>query len=105
VLLGILLLYLLYPAVPAFLFRSALVAWVAYLLTAIGVAMKRRVAYISSFVLASLTLAVSLPVPTHYSFLGTGNLLAGITFVLGSFLQGAVMILVLSYFVVKRQEN
>ena len=56
-----------------------------------------RIAYPLTLVLAVLTLAVSLPQPAHYSFVEAGPSLASATFVVGSALQLALLVLVPVY--------
>ncbi len=69
----------------------------AYLLVAVLAATGRRVAYPLAFILAILTLAVSLPQSEHYSFVEAGLSLASITFLVGSALQLMVLILISVY--------
>ena len=97
VVLGVALLPQLYGLVPSWLFISVLVGWLAYLADAVLVAKGRSIAYPLAFVLALLTLAVSLPQPEHYSFVEAGFSLASATFLLGSVLQIALIILIPIY--------
>jgi len=92
--LGVALLPQLYGLVPSWLFFSVLAGWLAYLVVAVLVAKGRSIAYSLAFVLALLTLAVSLPQPEHYSFVEAGPSLASATFLLGSALQLALIILI-----------
>ena len=98
VLLGIVLLPQLYGLVPTWLSYSVLGGWLAYLLVAVLAATGRRVAYPLAFILAILTLAVSLPQPEHHSFVEAGLSLASITFLAGSVLQFMVLILISVHF-------
>ena len=95
--LGVVLLPQLYGLVPSWLFLSILVGWVAYLIVAVLVVKGRPIAYPLAFVLALLTLAVSLPQPEHYSFVEAGPSLASGTFLVGSALQFALIILIPLY--------
>jgi hypothetical protein len=95
--LGVVLLAQLYGLVPSWLFFSVLVGWLAYLVVAVLVAKGRSIAYPLGFVLAILTLAVSLPQPEHYSFVEAGPSLASGTFLFGSALQLALIILIPLY--------
>ncbi len=97
VVLGIGLLPQLYGLVPSSLFYSVLGGWLAYLIVAIIAATGHRIAYRLAFVLSILTLALSLPQPEHYSFMKAGMLLASVTFVIGSMLQVALLILIPIY--------
>ena len=91
---GVALLPQLYPLVPSWLFYSVFIGWLAYVVVAVLAASGRKVAYPLAFVLAVLTLAVSLPQPEHYSF---GASLASATFLIGSVLQIALLVLVPVY--------
>ncbi len=103
--LGLVLLPQIYFLVPSWLFYSVFVGWFAYLLVAIAVARGREVAYPLAFVLSVLTLAVSLPQPEHYSFVGQGMWLASATFATGSVLQIALLIMLCVYFMTKRSST
>ncbi len=91
---GIVLLPQLYGLVPSWLFYSVLGAWLAYLIVAVLAATGRNVAHPLAFILAILTLTVSLPQPEHRSFVEAGVSLASITFLVGSALQLLLLILI-----------
>jgi heme/copper-type cytochrome/quinol oxidase subunit 4 len=91
VVLGVLLLFQLWIVVPAWLFYSVLGGWCAYFATAIAVALRYRRAYPVAFILAIVTLMVSLPQPEHMEFVRSEVTLAAATFILGSFLQACVI--------------
>jgi len=95
--LGIVLLPQLYGLVPSWLLLSVLVGWLAYVAVAVLVAKGRSVGYPLAFVLALLTLVVSLPQPAHYSYVEAGPSLASATFLLGSALQLALAIVIPIY--------
>jgi len=95
--LGVVLLPQLYGLVPSWLFLSVLVGWLAYLVDAVLVAKGRSIGYPLAFVLALLTLAVSLPQPEHYSFVEAGPSFASGTFLFGSAVQLALIILIPIY--------
>lgn len=97
VLLGVVLLPQLYGAVPWWLFYSVLGGWLAYLGVAIAATVKFRFAYHAAFVLAVVTLAVSLPQPAHYFLVRAGLSLASTTFLVGSAFQIALLLLIPSY--------
>jgi hypothetical protein len=103
--LGIVLLPQLYVLVPSWLFFSVLGGWLAYLLVAVLAATGRNVAYPLAFVLAILTLAVSLPQPEHSSYVAAGFSLASATFVAGSIVQLMLIILVPAYLWRKRLQR
>ena len=100
--LGVLLLPQLYGLVPTWLFYSVLGGWLAYVLVAALAASGRRIAYPLAFVLSILTLAVSVPQPEHQSFVMAGFSLASFTFLAGSVLQLALVILIPIYYLRKR---
>ena len=91
---GIVLLPQLYGVVPDWLFFSVFSGWAAYLVVAILAWRGRSIAYPLALILAFLTLAVSLPQPEHYSIVAEGFSLASTTFIIGSALQIALIILI-----------
>lgn len=103
--LGVVLLPQLYGIVPTWLFYSVLGGWLAYLLVAVLTATGHKIAYALAFVLSILTLAVSLPQPEHQSFVMAGLSLASLTFLTGSALQLAILILIPAYFLRKRRQR
>jgi hypothetical protein len=102
---GIVLLLQLYAIVPSWLFYSVLVGWVAYVVVAVLAVRGLRIAYPLAFVLSILTLVVSLPQPEHQSFIEAGWSLASITFLVGSALQLALLVLIPVYFLRKRSSG
>lgn len=102
---GVALLPQLYFIVPMWLFCPVLVGWLAYVAVALAVASRRGTAYPVALVLAILTLLVSLPQPEHYAFLRAGYVLAGMTFLIGSALQLALIILIPIYLIKKRNNS
>jgi len=104
VVIGLALLLQLYSLVPTWLFYMVLVGWVVYLVVAIAVARERELAYPSALVMSILTLVVSLPQPEHYSLFAQGLTLAALTFIVGSAVQGATIIFVGYYLVLRRRE-
>ena len=93
VIFGLILLVQLYNLVPNWLFYSVLTGWVVYFVVAIFAATGHKQAYPLALVLAILTLLVSLPQPEHYAYVEAGLSLATITFLAGSTLQIALIIL------------
>jgi hypothetical protein len=100
--LGVVLLPQLYVLVPSWLFYSVFGGWLAYVVVAIIAATGHKVAYPFALVLSILTLLVSLPRPEHYSFVSAGFSLASMTFVVGSVIQLALLILIPAYLVRER---
>lgn len=76
----------------------------AYVGAAVAVAYRIEAAYPVALFLSILTLLVSLPQPEHYVFLGSGYVLAGITFLIGSALQLALIVLLPIYLIKKRSK-
>jgi hypothetical protein len=104
VILGIALLAQLYLLnVPSWLFYSILAGWSLYLATAIAVVTSHEKAYPVTLVLAIVTLVVSLPQQEHYSFAETGQILAFLTFLVGSIIQVGVILLSGSILILKRR--
>jgi hypothetical protein len=93
VIFGLILLVQLYNLVPGWLFYSVLAGWVVYFVVAIFAATGHKLAYPLALVLAIVTLFVSLPQPEHYAYVEAGLSLATITFLAGSILQIALIIL------------
>ena len=93
VVLGVLFLYVLYgtPGIPTFLFPSILVGEVIWIGCAVAISRKVRWAPYMAVVLAVITLAVSLPQPTHYTFAETGQIAAFLIFTGGAALQVALI--------------
>jgi len=103
--LGAALLIQLFAIVPVWLFSSVLAGWIAYLIVAMAIAKGMKVTYPLSLVLAILTLAVSLPRPEHYSMAPAGLSPASLTFIVGSALQVAVILIVSSYLFMTRRDG
>lgn len=104
VMFGLLLLLQLYAVAPIWLFYSILGGWLIYLLVAVAAATGHKVAYPAACLLSIITLLISLPQPEHYSLVRGGFSLASITFVIGSALQVALLILIPVFLLRKRKE-
>ena len=104
VVIGLALLLQLYSLVPTWLFYMVLAGWIVYLAVAIEAAKGLELAYPSALVMSILALAVSLPQPEHYSLFAQGLTLAALTFIVGSAVQGATIIFVGYYLVLRRRE-
>jgi len=93
VVLGVLFLYVLHgtPSIPSFLFPSILVGEVIWLACAVAISRRAKWAPYMAVVLAVITLAVSLPQPTHYTFAETGQVVAFLIFTGGAVLQFALI--------------
>ncbi len=99
VVLGVLFLYVLYgtPGIPSFLFPSILVGEVIWFVCAVAISRKARWAPYMAVVLALITLAVSLPQPTHYNFAESGQIVAFLIFTGGAVLQFALIVAVVIF--------
>jgi hypothetical protein len=93
VVLGVLFLYVLHgtAGVPGFLFPSIAVGEVIWIGCAVAISRRVSWAPYMAVVLAVITLAVSLPQPTHYDFAETGQVVAFLIFTGGSALQFALI--------------
>ncbi len=67
------------------------------MVVAVLAARRHAVAYPLAFILAGLTLAVSLPQPEHQSFVKAGFSLASVTFLAGSAVQLLLIVLIPAY--------
>ena len=72
------------------------------MLVALATATHYNVAYPVALLLAILTLSVSLPEPEHYTFAKDGMWLATLTFMIGSILQLALLVLIPVYLIKNR---
>lgn len=93
VVLGVLFLYVLHTisGLPSFLFPSIAFGELLWLVCAGAVWKRARWAPYMALILAVVTLAVSLPQPTHYDFAKTGQLLDFGIFAGGAVLQFALI--------------
>lgn len=93
VVLGVLFLYVLHGTggIPSFLFPSILVGELIWIVCAVAISRKAKWAPYMAVVLAVITLAVSLPQPTHYTFAETGQVVAFLIFTGGAVLQFALI--------------
>jgi hypothetical protein len=105
VILGVVLLIQLYMIVPSWLFYSIVTGWIAYVIVAVLVARRLETAYPAALVLAILTLFVSLPRPEHQNMVLAGFSIGAFTFLAGSILQFGVIVLILTYYALKRKTN
>lgn len=94
VLLGVLFLYVIQgiPTFPAWLLYSIVGGEALWIVCAVAVARRLKWAPYLAVVLAVITLAVSLPQPTHYSFAETGQVLDFSIFAGGAVLQVALIV-------------
>jgi hypothetical protein len=93
------------PAFPGWLFYSIMAGEGLWIICAIAVARGARWAPYMALVLALITLAVSLPQPTHYSFAETGQLLDFAIFAGGAVLQVALIIAIAMRFLLRSRVN
>lgn len=93
VVLGVLFLYVLHGTggIPSFLFPSILVGEFIWVVCAVAISRGAKWSPYMAVVLAVITLAVSLPQPTHYSFAETGQVVAFLIFTGGAVLQFALI--------------
>jgi hypothetical protein len=103
VILGALLLPQTYTLLPQITFSSILIGWIVYLIAAVLVTKEYKHSYTIVFVLAVLTLIVSLPQQEHYVLIAKGEILAALTFILGSAVQ-VLLIILIPVLVIKRRQ-
>jgi hypothetical protein len=80
------------PGFPSWLFYSIMGGEGAWIVCAVAIAKRVRWAPYLALVLALITLAISLPQPTHYTFAETGQIVAFFIFAAGSAIQVALII-------------
>ncbi len=102
VILGAALLAQAFNLLPPPVAYSIVGGWLAYVVAALLVFRKAKVAYPLVMVLAVLTLIVSLPQPEHYSLLNPGEAVAAATFLLGSAAQICLIVLIPIYLLRKK---
>jgi hypothetical protein len=100
---GVVLLLQLWFLVPKWLFYSVMLGWIAYFITAVAIMRRHEAAYKVALLLALLTLVVSVPQPEHYKFVSEGIGLASVTFIVGSFLQICIIVLLTVSFLRNRK--
>ena len=103
VILGAVLLAQAFNLLPPPVAYSIIVGWLAYIVAALLVFRRVRVAYPLVMVLAVLTLVVSLPQPEHYSLVNPEQAVAGATFLVGSATQVCLIVLIPLYFLRERK--
>ena len=94
-----------YSAVPSFVFEFVAVGWVLFVADAALTFVRPRVAYVLALALAVLALASSLPQSSHWAFVANGDVLPAATFLAGSAVQVALIVLVAYYFVGARRKT
>jgi hypothetical protein len=77
---------------PGWLFYSIMAGEVLWIICAVGITRRARWAPYMALILALITLAVSLPQPTHYSFAETGQIFDFAIFAGGAVLQVALIL-------------
>jgi hypothetical protein len=103
--LGAALLVQAFGLLPRAVAYSILGGWLVYIVAALLVFRKVRLAYPLVLVLAVLTLVVSLPQPAHFSLLNPSQALAAATFLLGSAAQIGLIVLLPLYFATEKENR
>lgn len=103
VILGVLFLAQAYSLVPSFVFEFVAVGWVLFVVDAVLTFLSPKPAYALALALAVLALASSLPQSSHWAFIANGDVLPAFTFLAGSAVQVALVVLVLYYFIPRRK--
>ncbi|HYB45016.1 MAG TPA: hypothetical protein VEC92_00705 [Nitrososphaerales archaeon] len=104
VILGVLFLVQAYGLVPSFVFEFVAIGWVLFVVDAALTFVSPKPAYTLALVLAILALASSLPQSSHWAFIANGDVLPAFTFLAGSAVQVALIVLVLYYFALRRRK-
>jgi len=91
------------PGFPDWLFYSIMGGEGAWILCAVAIARRLRWAPYLAFALALITLAVSLPQPTHYAFASNGQYLDFSIFAGGALLQVGLILVILASFARSRR--
>ncbi len=86
------------PDFPGWLFYSIMTGEGMWVVCAVAMSRRARWAPFLALVLALITLAVSLPQPTHYTFAESGQIVAFLIFSIGSILQVALIAAVSFWF-------
>ncbi len=104
-LLGAALLVEIHMLVPTFVFDFISAGWVCFVLDSILTFVRPRASYYFGLLLSGLGLAASLPQGTHWSFIEDGMVVPSAIFISGSLMQGAIIVLVVYYHLVRQRST
>jgi len=103
--LGVFFLLQAYPLLPPGVFYAVTFGWSLFVVDSALTFLRPRISYYMGFVLAAVTLAVTLGQPAHYALVEGGDVLPAITLILGSAAQVLLIGLVLYYIVKERRTD
>ena len=103
-LLGVVFLWQVYPLLPTIAFNFVAVGWVLFIVDSALTFLRPKASYYLGLVLAVLALGETLSQPEHYALVGSGNLLAAVTIVLGS-LALVLLIVAVGYYLVSERRR
>jgi len=103
-LLGVVFLWQVYPLLPTIAFDFVAVGWVLFIVDSALTFLRPKASYYLGLVLAVLALGETLSQPEHYALVGSGNLLAAVTIVLGS-LALVLLIVAVGYYLVSERRR
>ena len=92
--LGVFFLWQVYTLLPSFVFDALAFGWVLWVIDSALTFARPNVSYYLGVLLALLTLTATLSQPEHYSLVGSGNLEAAATLIVGSSAQVAIILAV-----------
>jgi len=101
--LGVFFLWEVSSLLPSFVFDAIAFGWVLWVIDSVLTFLRPNVSYYMGLLLAFLTLGATLSQPEHYSLIGSGNLEAAATLIVGSSAQIAIIIAVAYRFVAVRR--
>ena len=92
--LGVFFLWQVYPLLPSFVFDAIAFGWVLWVVDSVLTFLRPNASIYLGLLLAFLTLAATLSQPEHYALLGSGDLEAAATLIVGSSAQVAIILAV-----------
>jgi len=103
-LLGVVFLWQASQLLPAIAFDFVAVGWGLFVVDSALTFLRPKASYYLGLVLAVLALGETLSQPEHYALVGSGNLLAAVTIVLGSLAQ-VLLIVAVGYYIVSERRR
>jgi len=92
--LGVFFLWQVYSLLPSFVFDAIAFGWVLWVVDSVLTFLRPNASIYLGLLLAFLTLAATLSQPEHYALLGSGDLEAAATLIVGSSAQVAIILAV-----------
>ena len=101
--LGVGLLWEIYPLLPSMVFDSIFVGWALFVVDGALTFARPRISYYLGLVLSVLGLSASLPQSAHWAFIENGQLIQSAIFLAGSTVEVLIIVLVVYVLVQSRQ--